>query len=140
MSMGPLELLVIKFPGNHFHGEIVPEIRKLVENGTIRVVDILFVHKGPTGDVSILEMDDLEDADFVGFDPIVSDLTGLLSEDDVDDVAVALEDNSSAGLMLFEQSWATGFRDAVRRAEGELVYSERIPQEAVEAVLAAKSA
>jgi hypothetical protein len=140
MELGPLELLVIKFPGNQFRGEIVPEIKKLVEAETIRVVDILFLRKGTGGDVSVLEINDLDDDDFAHFDPIVSDLTGLLSEDDVDDVAAALEDNSSAAIMLFEQSWAIGFRDAVLRAKGELVYSERIPQQAVEAVLASKSA
>jgi hypothetical protein len=140
MELGPLELLVVKFPGNQFRGEIIPELKKLVEAGTIRVVDILFLRKGREGEVSVLEINDLDDEDFAGFDPIVSDLTGLLSEDDVDDVAAALEENSSAAIMLFEQSWAIGFRDAVLRARGELVYSERIPQQAVEAVLASKSA
>ena len=74
------------------------------------------------------------------FDPLVSDIEGLLADDDVQALAGALENNSSAGVLLFENVWATRFRDAVVNANGQLILSERIPRSVIEAVTAAKEA
>ena len=87
MSLGPIELLVVKFPGNQFRGEIVPALKELVEGGIIRIVDILFLHKGADGRLTLLEINDLEAEMFGLFDPIVSDLTKLLSKEDADQLS-----------------------------------------------------
>ncbi|HEY8172949.1 MAG TPA: DUF6325 family protein [Dehalococcoidia bacterium] len=136
MGIGPVELIMIKFPQEQPTGELAPAIRDLVESGTVRVIDIVFMQKGVDGEVHVTEIADLDDDDFNMFDPIVADVTGMLSEDDIDQVSDMLEDNTSAGLMLFEHTWARGFADAVDRAHGRVVMSERIPRDAVEAALA----
>jgi hypothetical protein len=138
MSFGPIELLMIKFPGNRFSGEIARELGELVEAGTIRLIDILFVRKDEFGGLTVLEINDLDDDDYTVFDPIVADISGLLSEDDIRHLSNALETDSSAGLMVFENAWATHFVDAVANAGGEVILNERIPraviQQAVEQV------
>src|SRR5581483_9921391 len=139
MALGPIELLVVKFPGNRFTGEIVPALAELVERGTIRIIDIAFAIKDGNGQLTLLELDEL-DPDVLGlFDPIVSDVTGLLSEEDERRLASALENNSSAALMLFENTWATRFADAVRNARGEVVVNERIPRVVIDELLAAQA-
>jgi Family of unknown function (DUF6325) len=134
MSLGPVELIVVKFPGSQFTGEIAPALRELVDNGTIRVIDLLFIKK-KNGAVATIEMNDLDDEDFAAFEPMVDELTGLFNEDDVRQLAAQLEDNSSAAVMLFENTWATRFRDAVVKAKGELVFNDRIPRVVIDELL-----
>ena len=136
MSLGPIELLVVKFPGNQFRGEIAPALKELVEGGLIRVIDILFVHKDEGGELSVLEINDLDDDDFSRFDPVVADITGMLTLDDAQQLSAALEENSSGAVMLFENTWATKFRDALVNANGELVLNERIPRAVIDELLA----
>lgn len=137
MALGPVELLVIKFPGNEFKGEIVPALRELVENGTIRIIDLLFIRKDADGTVTANELMDLAPGLYELFDPLVSDIEGLLADNDVQALAGALENNSSAGVLLFENVWATRFRDAVVNANGQLILSERVPRSVIEAAAAA---
>ena len=101
MSSGPVELLMIKFPGNRFSGEIASALTELVESGTIGLIDILFVRKDEYGGLAVLEINDLDDDDYTVFDPIVADISGLLTEEDARHLSDALEIDSSAGLMVF---------------------------------------
>jgi len=139
MTLGPLEFVQIEFKGNKFKGEIVPALREVVEKGIIRVIDLVFIRKDAEGAVTILELDDLDQANSVLFHQITGDITGLLSEQDVTKVAGTLENNSSAMLMLFEHSWADRIREAVMGAEGRMVRTYRIPNDAVQAALAARA-
>jgi hypothetical protein len=139
MAIGPVELLVVKFPGNQFTGEIAPALTELVESGTIRVLDILFINKDEEGLVEMVEINDLI-LDDKTFDPIVSDLTDLLTEEDVEAFGAVLEPNSSAALMLFENTWAARFAGALRNAKGELILNERIPRAVIEEVMAGAAA
>jgi hypothetical protein len=132
LDMGPVELLAVKFPGNRFRGEIIPALTDLVERGDVRIIDIVFVSKDADGDVTAFEMGDMDDDVLAGLDPIVGDVNGMLGEEDIEDIAVALEPNSSAGILLFEHLWARRFVTALRDARGELIYSERIPHDAIE--------
>lgn len=136
MPLGPVELLVVQFPGNEVKGDIVPALKELVENGTIRIIDILFIKKDQYGNVTTIEINDLDEANFAAFDPIVADITGLLSEDDVQRMAMMLKNNSSAGLLLFENTWATRIRDAIVNTQGKVILNERIPQAVIEQVMA----
>jgi Family of unknown function (DUF6325) len=138
MSLGPVELLIVSFPGNQFKGEIAPALKELVDNGTIRVIDILFVNKDENGKVEMVEINDLDDDDLSTFDPVVSDVTGLLTEDDIQHLSKLLDNNSSAAMMLFENTWATKFRDALLNANAQLVLNERIPRAVIEEVAAAR--
>ena len=134
--LGPIELLVVKFPGNKFSGEIIPALGDLVENGTVRIVDLLFAVKSKEGDVTVLEFSDLAPDLFGQWDPLVSDVSPMLNENDAHQLAASLENNSSAALMLFENTWATRFVDAVSNASGEVVVNERIPRSVVQELTA----
>lgn len=140
MSIGPVEFLALKFPGNQFRGEILPALTNLVEADTIRVVDLLFVQKSANEEVRVIELTDLGTDDFAAFDMIVSQVSGLIGHDDAQMVANALEPNSSAALMLFENVWALRFVDAVADAKGEVLMSERIPRAMLDEMVASAAA
>ncbi len=134
--MGPIEILIIGFPGNKFTGEVAPTLAELVESGQIRVIDLVFVAKDPAGDVVAVELSDVDKATSAAFQPYVDEPSGMLSDEDIEDIAVALEPNSSAAILLFEHLWATKFQQAVLGAGGVLIDSIRIPKEVVDAVVA----
>lgn len=137
MSIGPIEYLVVAFPGNKFKGEIVPALAELVENGTIRILDLVFIIKDEDGNVGAIELAELDPEDEAAAMSDIADVNaGLLNEDDIQLAADALEPNSSAGLLVFENVWATRFAEAVRNADGQLVANERIPYDVVQAALA----
>jgi uncharacterized membrane protein len=135
MEMGPIEILIIGFPGNKFTGEVAPALAELVESGQIRVIDLVFVAKDPAGDVVAVELSDVDKATSAAFQPYVDEPSGMLSDEDIEDIAVALEPNSSAAILLFEHLWATKFQQAVLGAGGVLIDSIRIPKEVVDAVV-----
>jgi hypothetical protein len=138
MSLGPIEILCIKFSGYFIKDEIASALRTLVENNTIRIIDILFIRKGDNGEVVVNEIDELDDIDHSIIDPLISDISGLISEEDVQILAQALDNSSFAALMLFENTWATAFQTAVLSANGELLLNERIPKSVIDQVMAAQ--
>ena len=137
MSVGPVEVTVVKFPGNQFKGEIAPALGELIEAGTIRVIDLFFMWTDENGEVTVKELEELEDDDRSKFDAVVTDQTDLLSEEDATELAAVIGPNSSAAALVFEHTWATKLADAVRNAEGEVVFNERIPRDVVEKAVAA---
>jgi hypothetical protein len=140
MSLGPVEYVVIEFPGNRFSGEIAPALAELVQNGDIRIIDLLFIKKDADGGVEWFEIDDLDDVERGPFGDLERDENDLVSEEDVALVAQALEPNSSAGLLIWENRWAAGFAQAVRNANGRVVERQQIPFEIVEAAFQAQAA
>ncbi|RZM77884.1 DUF6325 family protein [Leptolyngbya iicbica] len=135
MSLGPVEMLLVKFPGNQFTGEIVPALQELVDNNTVRILDLLFIKKDADGSLTIIEVDEVdEDEVYDAFDPLVPEVNGFLAESDAITLAQSLEPNSSAALLLFENVWATRFRDAIVNANGQVLLSERIPHRVIEAL------
>jgi Family of unknown function (DUF6325) len=134
-SVGPVEYLVVKFPGNKFKGEIVPALRELVDNGTIRIIDLVFIYKDEQGNVAAVELEELAEDEASGIGE-VADASALLNDEDIDIAAQGLENNSSGAMLLFENVWATRFAEAVRNADGQLIANERIPYEIVEAARA----
>ena len=135
--MGPVEYLIVEFPGNQFSGEIVPALVDLTENGSIRIIDLLFVWKDADGDVAWFELDALGAGETSGFDGLEGDIFDLLNEEDILLAAEQLETNSSAAMMVFENVWATRLRDAVVKANGRIVDNARIPGPIVQAALEA---
>jgi len=138
MDIGPVEILVVAFPENQFTGEIAPALEELVASGLIRVIDLVFVTKDADGGVVGIELSDLDDATGSAFQPHVEEPSGLLSDEDIEDLGAQLEPNSSAAILLFEHLWATKFRNAVLDSGGQLVASIRIPKEAIDEVVAAR--
>jgi hypothetical protein len=131
VTYGPVDFLALEFKGNHFKGEILKEINKLMASKTIRVIDMVIVHKDTQGMVTVKEIQE-PDVDFVAiFDPTKVETQGMIKKDDIDMIAQNLPNNTTAGLLLFENLWAIGFKEAVMRADGELLMQERIPHEVV---------
>ena len=136
MDIGPVEYLVVEFPGNEFKGEIAPEIAALAETGIVRILDLVFITKDEHGDVAWLEADAVGDL-AMGFLDRFDQLQGLLNEDDIATVAAELAPNSSAGLILWENAWAARLAGAIENANGRVVAHERIPREYVLEAVAA---
>jgi len=136
MDVGPVDLLIVEFPGNQFKGEIAPALRDLVTDGTVRVLDLLFVYKDADGEVGSVELAGLGP----DLQPAFADLDGqlgggLLDAEDVAQVGADLALNSSAALIVWENTWAARFVTAMRNAGAKVVDQARIPAEAVAAAL-----
>jgi hypothetical protein len=129
MSIGPVEYLIVRFPGNKFNGDMVPALVKLVQDGTIRIIDLLFISKDPDGNVLAFEFDDHPDLE--PFGQLGEALDGLLNEEDIEMAAEVLEPNSSAAFLVWEDRWAIEFAAAVRAADGEILAGERIPHQII---------
>lgn len=137
MAYGPAELIVVKFPGNEFRGEILPALADLVESGTIRLIDFLAVRKDADGEVTFLEA--AEAYTDGPIDAVFGDEVDLINHEDVAQIAEMLEANTTAALLLFEHTWAATFTQAIRDANGELILDERIPARVVEEIAAANA-
>jgi hypothetical protein len=134
MTTGPVEYIIVGFPGNKFNGQIAPELIALVESGTIRILDLIFIGKAADGSVATLEIDELDIAE--GFSALDGDVGGLISSEDIEFAARSLEPNSSAALLIWEDVWAAPFAEAVRRSGGVLLEGARIPHELITPALA----
>lgn len=136
MGIGPVEYMVVAFPGNQFKGEIVPALKEQVDAGTIRIIDLAFVIKDADGNATALEVDDLESEVGAAFSELLGNESGgLLSDDDMMAVAEDLEPNSSVGLLVWEDVWAAKIAEAIANAGGELWDLERVPREVVAAAV-----
>lgn len=125
MSNGPIEVLVLGFPGNQFSGEILPELARLVDNGQIAILDLEFVAKTLDGDVVTIEAVDLEDAGWAEL-TVVPDGDHVDNED-FQDVADMLEPGNSAAVLVFEHLWAKNLVSALAGAGGVMLFNARIP-------------
>jgi hypothetical protein len=132
-EIGPVDYAIVAFPGNKFRGEIAPALADLVESNTIRLIDVAFVGKNADGDVISLELTELDPEVQDSLDRLGIEVQGLLNEDDIADVADALEPESSAALLVWENVWARTVTKAMRDAGGELVAFERVPHDVVQA-------
>ena len=134
-ELGPIDYLVVEFPGSNFTGEIMPEMVDLVQRGVVRVLELVVIKKDEDGSYEALEFDDFSPGALGELREAERNLANLLSEDDVAAVVDALEPGSTAGLLIYENLWAAPFASAVRRAGGQLVASGRIPTQQLLAVL-----
>ena len=135
MGIGPVEYLILGFPGNNFTGQIVPELAKLIDSGLVRIIDLTFISKDADGEVQVVEYDAVEElAAFAGLD---AEVGGLLTDEDVAYAALSLEQNTSAALLVWEDTWAAPFAAAVRNANGVILEGARIPREIIEEAITA---
>ena len=136
-ELGPVDWIVVEFPGSRFKGEMAPALLDLVERGLVRVLDLLMLKKDADGTLEAFELSDLDPEEIGELRTYEAELAMLLSEDDVTAVAEAIEPGSSAAVLVWENLWAAPFASAVRRSGGQLVASGRIP---IQALLAAVEA
>ena len=131
MSIGPVEYIIVAFPGNEFNGRIAPALADLIGSGTIRILDLLFIGKDADGNVISFEFDQLDE--LAAFADLDGDVGGLIGQDDIDHAAESLEPNMSAALLIWEDVWAAPFADALRESGGVLIEGSRIPHDLIEA-------
>jgi translation initiation factor IF-2 len=134
MALGPVEYIIVGFPENNFQGKIAPELANLIESGTVRVLDLVFLAKDVDGSIVTLEFDQLAKSEIEAFNALDADIGGILSAEDIEHAASFLEPNSSAALLIWEDLWAAPFATAVREAGGVLIEGARVPFELVSAL------
>ena len=131
-ELGPIDIVVIGYPADApLTGEAAPYLLDLVDQGIIRVLDVLFVMEGEDGTFSGFEATDLSPESLGDFHVFAGATTGMLGADDVDTVASTIEPGSAALVIMYENRWAAPFAAAVRRNGGVLIDNQRIPHEDV---------
>jgi uncharacterized membrane protein len=136
MTLGPIDLIALEFPGNRFKGEILPDLFELVDNGIIRIIDLVIIMKDQDGQVTVRELRELDPAHIEIFSPLNAEVNQMITESDIDMIAEKLAHNSTAGILLIENLWAKKTQQAMMDANGRLVMFERIPHDVVEEALA----
>ena len=134
MSIGPVEYMIIEFPGTEFQTAIVPELAKLIESNTVRIIDLVFILKAADGSVTQYEFDQLEE--LAPFETLQGEVGGLLNQEDIEYAAAALHNDHSAAVLVWEDTWATALATAVRDVGGVVVEGARITPELLDAALA----
>ena len=134
--LGPIDLLVVEFPGNKFSGAGLRELHALVGAGTIRIIDLVIVTKNPAGEVSALNMHELGPDASGAVAALHATVSQMLTSDDIDAVGEHLANNTTAAILLYENTWAAKTKQAILEANGRVVVQARVPHEVVEDTLA----
>jgi hypothetical protein len=127
-ALGPISYLIVEFPGNKMTGEGFTALLDLVDRGVIRILDLMFVSRDTDGSMKALELQDIDHDGQFDLAVFAGASSGLLSTDDLSDAASVIEPGSAAGILIFENRWATPFVQALRRGKAELVSAGYIPQ------------
>lgn len=128
MALGPIEVIEIAFPGSHFNGKILPELERLTEAEIITIVDGVLIRKDDTGGIVFVEFEELDaNDDAARLASVMHQIESLISDEDVDTLGAALAPGDSAAILVFEHTWAKGFRDAIADAGGVLAADFRVP-------------
>jgi hypothetical protein len=133
-TMGPVDYLLVRFPGNKFNGKIIPELMRLEKSGIVRVIDIVLVMKDSNEKIFITEANNLKGEAATAYAEIAKNTREWFSEGDINAISNNLPNDSSAALLLFENVWAIKFKEALIDSEAELIDMGRIPPEAIEKV------
>jgi hypothetical protein len=139
-ELGPVDYVIVEFPAGaaNFTGEMAHELIALVDKGTIRVIDLIILVKNDDGSIDAMELDDV--GDLGELQTLEAELAELLAEEDVENLAAAMDPGSTAGVIVYENLWAAPFASAARRAGGQLIANGRIPMQAIIAAIEADEA
>jgi len=139
-ELGPVDYLVVEFPPEtaNFTGEMAAELAKLADAGTIRLLDVLILRKDEHGEIEAFELDDFDEVSEIVH--LEADIAEILAAEDVAHLAAAMDNGTTAGVIVWENSWAAPFASAARRAGGQLIATGRIPIQAIIASLEADDA
>ena len=119
--MGPVDYLMVKFPGNKFSGKGAPELLKLQKQGIIRVIDMVFIVKDENGKLVTSEAVDLTEEARAAFNELSKNTREWFSQGDIEAIAASLPNNSTAGLLLFENVWAKQFKEDLLEMNAEVI-------------------
>jgi len=139
-QLGPVDYVIVEFPAgaSNFTGEMAEELIALVDSGTIRLIDVLILTKNDDGTVDAMELSDIEELGEL--QALEAELAELLAEEDVVNLAAAMDPGSTAGVLIWENLWAAPFAAAARRSGGQLIATGRIPIQAIIASIEADQA
>jgi uncharacterized membrane protein len=135
MTYGPIDYLVLEFENKKLKGEIIPTIVELIENKTIKVIDLVIIQKDQDGKHEVVELQELDSETLAVYDPLQAEVTGLIQVEDIDAIAEKMDNGTTAAALLFENLWAVKFKDAVLRADGKVLEQVRLHHEDVEEAL-----
>jgi len=135
MSYGPIDFIALEFQTDQLTGESLPALLELVQKGIVRVIDLVIILKDQEGETQVLEIEELAPDMLAIFDPLEIEISGIIQVEDIELIAEAMDDNTTAALLLFENLWAIKFGEAVIRASGRMVMYDRIPFEVVNETL-----
>jgi len=135
MTYGPIDFLALEFKNEQLKGEILPALLELVQNKIVRVIDLIIIQKYEDGHHEALEMEQLAPDLLSVFDPLKVEISGIIQVEDIADIADAMENNTTAAVLLVENLWVIKFGEAVLRANGRLLMHDRIPFEVVNETL-----
>ena len=135
MTYGPVDYLVLEFQNEKLKGEIIPTIAEIIENKTIRVIDLVIIQKDKEGKHAAVELQELDSETLALYDPIQAEISGLIQVEDIDAIAGKMDNDTTAAAFLFENLWAIKFKEAVLRADGKLLEQVRLRHEDVEEAL-----
>jgi hypothetical protein len=138
--LGPISYLIVEFPGSKMTGEGFPALVDLVDRGLIRILDLAFVTKDADGTVRAIDLRDLDGDGTLDLTVFEGASSGLLDDSDFADAAPVLDPGSSAGILVFENRWATSFVQALRNSDAQLIAAGYVPQDALLASLDATGA
>ena len=131
MTYGPIDLIAIEFQTDQLTGEGMSALLELVENQIVRIIDLVIIMKDPEGEYQALEMEELAPEVLVVLDPLNVEVSGIIQMEDIELIADAMENNTTAALLLYENLWAIKFGEAVTRSSGRMLMYDRIPFEVV---------
>ena len=131
MTYGAIDFIAIGFKDSNFNSEIAANLLELVEQGIVRIIDLVVVVKDPNGEVSALEVEQIGASTLAIFEPLQDGITGMATQQDIELVGQMLENDSRAAIVMFENLWAVRLKDAILRGGGRLLMHERIPDEVV---------
>lgn len=136
MSYGPIDFVALQFESDQLEGEILPVLLELAEKEIVRVVDLVVIQKYEDGSHEAVELQELDPKTIKVLDPLKVEVSGIVQVEDIDAMAEAMEADTTAAILLFENLWPIRFNEAVLKADGRLLVHERIPDEDVEETLA----
>ncbi len=131
MAFGPIDLVTVEFKGDHLGDELIARMTDLIADETIRILDLVVLHKDQQGEVAVQEFQELSPADLQLLEPLRAEISGMITVDDIRAVGKKLKENTIAMIMLFENLWAIRLRQDVSDGGGRLVTHERIPTDVV---------
>ena len=135
MSYGPVDFIALEFKTDQLTGESLPALLELVEKQIVRVIDLVIILKDQDGETQVLEIEELAPGILAIIDPLDVEISGIIQVEDIEVIAAAMEDNTTAALLLIENLWAIKFGEAVTRSSGRMVMYDRIPFEVVNETL-----
>jgi len=135
MSYGPIDFVALEFKTDQLTGESLPALLELVQQQIVRVIDLVIILKDQDGETQVLEIEELAPDILAVFDPLQFEISGIIQVEDIEVIAAAMENNTTAALLLIENLWAIRFGEAVVRASGRMVMFDRIPFEVVNETL-----